>query len=108
MLTGRPPFSAPTPQQVMQKHVTSNLVPPDHINSKLSAGVSEVVEVMLSKRPQDRYNTTEDLLVDLRSVAAGEPPPEPASPFTVNQLTIILLVALAVAILINILQIVMQ
>jgi hypothetical protein len=94
---------------------------------------------MLSKRPQDRYNTTEDLLVDLRSVAAGEPPriarekvgmqdtlmktlasgervgpkteeppPEPESPFTVNQLTIILLVALAVAILVNILQIVMQ
>ena len=137
MLTGRPPFTAPTPQQVMQKHVTSNLVPPDHINSKLSAGVSEVVEVMLSKRPQDRYNTTEDLLVDLRSVASGEPPriarekggmqesllknlasgeevrprdeqppAQPAGQFTVNQLTIILLAALAIAILINILQLV--
>ena len=74
MLTGRPPFAAPTPQQIMNKHVTATLTPPDHINAALSAGVSEVVEVMMSKRPQDRYKSTEDLLVDLKSVAAGEPP----------------------------------
>jgi len=74
MVTGRPPFTAQTPQQIMQKHVTANLTPPDHVNSKLSAGTSEVIEVMMSKRPADRYNSTEDLLVDLRSVAQGEPP----------------------------------
>jgi serine/threonine-protein kinase len=74
MLTGRPPFTAPTPQQVMQKHVTSPLIPPDHVNKALSAGVSEVVEVMMAKRPADRYKSTEDLLVDLRTVAGGQPP----------------------------------
>jgi serine/threonine-protein kinase len=74
MLAGRPPFVAGTPQQIMQKHMLSALVPPDHVNPALSAGVSEVIEVMMSKRPQDRYNSTEDLLVDLRAVAAGKPP----------------------------------
>jgi hypothetical protein len=109
------------------------------VNPELSAGVSEVVEVMMLKRPQDRYNSTDDLLVDLRTVAAGEPPriarekvgmqtaalegladgeatsdadhPRadafralPPSPFAVNQLTIILLVALVVSILLNLLQ----
>jgi len=132
MLTGRPPYAAPTPQQVMQKHVSGTLVPPDHVNPALSAGVSEVVEVMLSKRPKDRYDTTEDLLSDLRAVAGGlppriarekvgmgstlleglaggeevrppAPPPPPPSPFAVNQLTIILLVILAVAVLVIIL-----
>jgi serine/threonine-protein kinase len=133
MLTGRPPFAAPTPQQVMQKHVSGTLVPPDHVNPALSAGASEVVEVMLSKRPKDRYDTTEDLLSDLRAVAGGlppriarekvgmgstllaglaggeevrrpaPPPPPPPSPFAVNQLTIILLVILAVAVLVIIL-----
>jgi len=29
---------------------------------------------MMSKRPEDRYRSTDDLLVDLRLVAAGEPP----------------------------------
>ena len=133
MLTGRPPYAAPTPQQVMQKHVSGTLVPPDHVNPALSAGVSEVVEVMLSKRPKDRYDTTEDLLSDLRAVAGGlppriarekvgmgstlleglaggeevrppAPPSPPPSPFAVNQLTIILLVILAVAVLVIVLQ----
>jgi serine/threonine-protein kinase len=74
MVAGKPPFTAATPHQVMQKHVTAQLVPPDHVNPKLSAGVSEVIEVMMSRRPQDRYKTTEDLLVDLHSIARGEPP----------------------------------
>jgi serine/threonine-protein kinase len=137
MLTGRPPFTAPTPQQVMQKHVLTPLVPPDHVNPKLSAGVAEVVEVMMLKRAKDRYNSTGDLLVDLRSVAAGEPPRiarekvgmqetlleglaegetaqpvEPADdraapaqgPFALNYLALVLLVALALAVLLNLLQ----
>lgn len=74
MLSGRPPFTAKRPQRIMQKHVKAQLVPPDHVNPALSSGVSEVVELMMSKRPEDRYRSTEDLLVDLRSVAAGEPP----------------------------------
>jgi serine/threonine-protein kinase len=136
MLTGRPPFTAPTPQQVMQKHVTSPLIPPDHVNKALSAGVSEVIEVMMAKRPADRYKSTEDLLVDLRTVAGDQPPriarervdredkwmeslaegkgvreqeeesppPPPLNPFAVNQLTIILIVFLTVAILLHILR----
>jgi len=137
MLTGRPPYSAPTPQQVMEKHVTSTVTPPDHVNPDLSAGISEVVEVMMSRRPQDRYRSADDLLMDLRSVASGEPPriarekvgmqdmmqglaagegidprapppSSPPSPFAINHLTIILMVALAIAILINILQMVMR
>ena len=74
MVTGRVPFEAPKPQQVMQKHLTAPLVPPDHINTSLSAGISEVIEVMMQKRPQDRYASTEDLLLDLKAVRSGNPP----------------------------------
>ncbi|HUU09666.1 MAG TPA: serine/threonine-protein kinase [Phycisphaerae bacterium] len=74
MLTGQPPFTAKTPQVIMQKHVKASLTPPDHINPDLSAGVGEVVELMMAKRPQDRYKSTEDLLIDLKCVANGEPP----------------------------------
>lgn len=74
MVTGRVPFEAPKPQQVMQKHLTAPLVPPDHINQKLSAGISEVIEVMMSKDPRERYASTRDLLLDLKSVRHGEPP----------------------------------
>ena len=73
-LTGRVPFDAPTPAGVMYKHLTQRLVPPDHVNTALSTGVGEVVEVMMAKNPRRRYASTSDLLVDLELVAAGEAP----------------------------------
>lgn len=74
MVTGRVPFEAPSPQNVMQKHLSAPLTPPDHINTSLSAGISEVIEVMMAKNPKDRYQTTSDLLMDLQSVREGRPP----------------------------------
>ena len=74
MVTGRVPFEGPTPTSVMHKHLKEPLVPPDHLNTSLSAGLGEVVEVMMAKEPQRRYFSTSDLLVDLEAIAAGEPP----------------------------------
>jgi serine/threonine-protein kinase len=51
------------------------LIPPDHVNPKLSAGISEVIEMMMAKNPRDRYQHCRDLLVDLRAVRTGQTPP---------------------------------
>jgi len=74
MVTGRVPFEAPNPSAVMRKHLTEELTPPDHINEKLSSGVSEIIEICMAKSPKKRYSTTEDLLHDLQAVRRGEPP----------------------------------
>jgi len=74
MVTGRVPFEAPTPAAVMHKHLKEPLVPPDHVNTKLSAGLGEAVEVMMAKDRNRRYASTEDMLVDLQAIAVGEPP----------------------------------
>ena len=74
LITGRVPFEAPTPVAVMQKHLKEPLIPPDHINTALSAGIGEVVEVMMAKDSKDRYASTTDLLVDLEAISSGEPP----------------------------------
>ncbi len=74
MVTGRVPFMANDPSEVMKKHLRQELVPPDHINTSLSNGVSEVIEVMMAKRKEDRYNNAEDLLADLQVVRAGQLP----------------------------------
>jgi len=58
----------------MRKHLKDQLVPPDHINTSLSAGVSEVIEVMMAKNKKDRYSSVEELLIDLKAVRAGEAP----------------------------------
>ena len=74
MLTGRVPFEAPTPSAVMHKHLKEQLVPPDHINTSLSVGVAEIIEVMMAKNREVRYVSVKMLLEDLKSARAGGPP----------------------------------
>lgn len=86
MITGRVPFMADDPSDVMRKHLREQLVPPDHINTSLSAGISEVVEVMMAKDKKDRYANCKELLEDLRAVRAGNPPIRARSRFDVSAL----------------------
>lgn len=74
MVTGQVPFDGPNPSAVMHKHLKAELVPPDHINRNLSAGIGEIIEVCMAKDPRKRYNSASDLLEDLEAVAADEPP----------------------------------
>jgi serine/threonine protein kinase len=74
LVTGRVPFMADDPMEVMRKHLKDELIPPDHINTSLSAGVSEVIEVMMAKNKKDRYNSVDELLIDLKAVRDGEAP----------------------------------
>ena len=74
LITGRVPFDGPTPAAVMHKHLKDPLTPPDHVNTSLSAGIGEVVEVMMAKDREERYASTSDLLLDLEAIQAGEPP----------------------------------
>ncbi len=74
MVTGRVPFSGKNPSQVMHKHLKAELTPPDHLNPSLSAGFSQVIEMMMAKSPSDRYTNATDLLEDLELVQKGESP----------------------------------
>ena len=74
MVTGRVPFEAETPSEVMKKHLKENIVPPDHINTSLSAGLAEIIEVMMAKKVEDRYQTCDELLADLDAIKRGDAP----------------------------------
>ena len=55
-------------------HLSSALVPPDHVNPTISPGLAEVIEMMLAKRPADRYHDTTQLIEDLDRLSRSEPP----------------------------------
>src|SRR5205085_7961448 len=75
VVTGNVPFDGKNPSAVMHKHLKADLAPPDHVNPKLSAGISEVIEMMMAKDPRKRYQTCKDLLVDLRALRESKVPP---------------------------------
>ncbi len=74
LVTGRPPFEGETPAAVMHKHLKQPLIPADHINTALSAGIGEVIDVAMAKKREDRYQSTTDMLEDLKAIRAGNPP----------------------------------
>jgi serine/threonine-protein kinase len=86
MVTGRVPFMAEDSAEVMRKHLREPLVPPDHINTFLSAGVSEVIEIMMAKRRENRYKNIEELLIDLKALQNDQPPLQAHKRFDVSML----------------------
>ncbi len=86
MVTGRVPFDAANPTAVMLKHLREQLTPPDHINPELSIGCAEIIEAMMAKDRNDRYQTTQELLDDLMAVQQGHPPIHARKIFDMSQL----------------------
>ena len=76
MVTGKVPFGGETPNEVMKKHLDKNvhLVPPDHLNTKLSSGLGMVVETMMARNRDNRYPNPNDLILDLKCLTQGESP----------------------------------
>ena len=74
MVTGRVPFEGKNPSAVMHQHLKAELVPPDHLNPKLSPGAAQVIEMMMAKDPAERYQNSTDLLHDLDLIGQSQPP----------------------------------
>ncbi len=76
MVTGKVPYGGDTPNDVMRKHVDPNvtIVPPDHLNGQLSGGLGMVVETMMAKNREHRYQTPDDLILDIKCLQRGESP----------------------------------
>jgi serine/threonine-protein kinase len=86
MVTGQVPFDGPNPSAVMHKHLKNDLIPPDHLNTALSSGISEVIEVCMAKDRGKRYSSAADLLEDLEAIQRGEPPVQARKVFDVSAL----------------------
>ncbi len=86
MVTGRVPFTGDDSAEIMKKHLKEKLVPPDHINTSLSAGVSEVIEIMMAKHREDRYKNVEEVLLDLEALREGHAPLQAHKRFDVSML----------------------
>jgi len=69
MLSGRRPFIANTPRELMTKQVTEQPQPPKQINPALSDGANALVLRLLKKQKDERFKTYDELLAAFDSVA---------------------------------------
>lgn len=72
MVTGRAPFTGDTPLAIAYKHVQDQPAAPNTVIGDLPQGLNAIIMKLLSKRPDDRYASAEELRMDLRRFLHGE------------------------------------
>ena len=57
LVTGRTPFEGRTAAEVITKHATEAVLPPDMVVKRVPKGLSEIIVKMVAKAPEDRYQS---------------------------------------------------
>ena len=73
LLCGRLPFVAHESTAVIYQHVYEAPPPISQFAPEVPRGLAAIVEKMLAKSPDDRYQTAAEALVDVRAFRAGRP-----------------------------------
>ncbi len=69
LLTGRPPFTGTTPQEVLAAHVTKAAEPVTKYRDTVPPALAQLVMKCLEKKPADRWQSAEELLPHLEALA---------------------------------------
>lgn len=62
MATGRVPYQAESPMEIVHKHIQDPLPPPRAVNPKLPESLERIIIKALAKRPDNRYQSTSDMV----------------------------------------------
>ena len=73
LLTGKQPFTADTPMQVVFKHVNAPIPPVRDLMPSLPAGMNDVMRRVLAKHPAERYATAQAFAEDFSRALRGDP-----------------------------------
>jgi tetratricopeptide (TPR) repeat protein len=71
MLTGRRPFQGDYDQALVYSILNEDPPTASSVNSSIPAALTQVIQRAMSKDPQERYQTMEELLADLQIVKGG-------------------------------------
>jgi len=67
LVTGRPPFDGTTAMELMSKHAYDPLVPPEQIVARVPKEVSAVIQRMMEKNAEDRFQSMDEVIRTLES-----------------------------------------
>jgi serine/threonine-protein kinase len=69
MLAGRPPFGGETALSIAVQHIKSEAEPLQEVRPDLPAGLCRIVHKLISKRPDERYQSAGEMLRELRALS---------------------------------------
>ncbi|MEY7999567.1 Stk1 family PASTA domain-containing Ser/Thr kinase [Clostridium sp. Mt-5] len=68
MVTGQVPYDAESPVSIALKHIQEPVVPPIKLNENVPESLNKLILKAVEKEPIRRYQTMEDMLVDLKKI----------------------------------------
>jgi serine/threonine protein kinase len=68
LLTGKVPYSAATPNDLLNKHVSAPIPAVDAFNKNATTSVAKLIRQMLGKTPADRPASMKDVLQQLKTI----------------------------------------
>jgi serine/threonine-protein kinase len=80
ILTGKTPFQAPSPNELLQKHLTAEAPLASEFNQNVTPELDRVVAKLLSKKPEQRGQSVGEIAAELRRISffKEEPQEKPA------------------------------
>jgi len=87
VLTGRPPFTGTTPQEVLAAHVTKAVEPVTEHRATVPPALAQLVMKCLEKKPADRWQTAEELVPHLEALATPSGGVTPTGMMPVDRVT---------------------
>lgn len=84
LLAGRPPFSGGNDVQKILRHQTERPVPIEELRPHIPSAVTTIVNRLLQKRPDDRYDEPQELADDLHVFLSHPPPSVAVTPESVQ------------------------
>ena len=70
MITGRLPYQGDDAQEVIEAHLQDAMVPPNVYNSGIYPALNDIIIKATRKAPEERYQSAEELIDDLKHAAA--------------------------------------
>jgi serine/threonine-protein kinase len=68
LTTGRKPFTAATQNDLLRKHLVEKPPTPQAFNPDITDGFAALVQKMLAKKKEDRFENFHEVLIELRKV----------------------------------------
>ncbi len=65
LMTGQLPFDSKDPNELIHHHIAREPVPPSEISPEIPGAISSIIQKLLNKEPEDRYQSAAGILADL-------------------------------------------
>ncbi|TXH80773.1 MAG: serine/threonine protein kinase [Rhizobium sp.] len=68
VLTGRTPFQAPTPEELLRRHLRDEPTNASELNKNVTPEMDRLIFRMLKKKPTDRHSSVDEVLSELKRI----------------------------------------